>query len=311
MLGLWPETVVALVAIWVLAELAAPTWSIRLGVGLGILATLGTAGLVGATVAAIVVAFGEHAPSPKQLRPLLGTAAAIGLAGWLALPIAFGMEQGRADVPGVAPVVASALAHHPHDFSPQDTADLERIADVELWQELYACGDMTLLLNDPEFSATAIPADRLRQIGWGAFVRHPLAAVGQRICASVALMTPSLPDEGRYYLPAYSISPNAIGVTREPVSAAALEATKAVLLRTQQPDRLVWWWRAALPVALAGAVYVLLALRKRREAIGAALLVGLGLGAFIAGPSPEFSAALPLYVVGWLSATLVVTLRRS
>ena len=55
---------------------------------------------------------------------------------------------------------------------------------------------------------------------------------------------------------------------------------------------------------------MLLALRKRREAIGAALLVGLGVGTFVAGPTPEFQTALPFYLVGWMSATMVITLRR-
>lgn len=313
MLGLWVESLLALVAAWLLVEIVAPDWAhpIRLGAVIGLMAALGAVGLITALVATAVIALGEHAPAAPPLRRLLATAAAMGLAGWFAVPYLLGMEDGRADVAAVAPIVASALSHHDQDFPSRDLRDLSAVADIAIWQELYECGDPSVLLNDPVFVADAISSTRLREIGFGAFIRNPLAAVGQRICATVSLMSPSLPGTSRYYLPAYTIFPNTIGVTRDPLSTGALESTKAVLLRTQQPDRLAWWWRAALPVVAAGLVYALVAARKRRAAAGASLLVGLLVGTFVTGPTPEFQTALPLYLVGWMSVTLAVTLKRT
>lgn len=315
MLGLWPQTVLALAAAWLLTELAAPEWTAartaRSGVAIGVVGALGLVGLVTGAVVAAVLLLSDYAPPAQSAWKAMRIAIGIGLIGWLVLPPVAGMERGRAETSVVAPIVASALTHHEDDFPEDDLAELVAVAPVDVWQERYDCGDPSFLLRDHEFDAEAIPATRLRAVGFGAFARNPLTALGQRICATASLMTPGLPDDSRYYLPAYTVFPNTIGVERDPLFTLSLDATKAILIRTQQADRLVWWWRPGLPVVAAGLVYVLLAIKRHRMALGAALVVGLLLGTFVAGPRPEFQVALPLYLVSWMGATLVVTLRRS
>jgi hypothetical protein len=314
MLGLWPQSVVALAAGWLLLELAASEWtrprSMRTGVALGCLAALGLVGLVAALVVAIVIVWGDHAAPGEAALRAMAVAVGVAVIGYLVLPFVMGMERGHAATAVIAPVIASALTHHSDDFPTADLEELTAVADVDLWQQLYRCEDPTPLLEDRDFDETAISASRMRSLGFGAFVRHPFSAVGQRICATAGLMAPALPADTRFYLPEYTVFPNMIGVSRDPVFTRTFDATKAVLIRTQQTDRQAWWWRPALPVAAGGLAFGLLAAKRRRMAMGAALLGGLFLGTFLAGPRPEFEVALPLYVVGWLSATLFVTLRR-
>jgi hypothetical protein len=314
MLGLWPQSVLALAAGWLLTELAAPKWtrrrSMRTGVALGCVAALGLVGLVAALTVAVVIVWGEHRAPGEQARRVMAIAIGVAVVGYLALPFVLGMDRGRAETAVFAPVIASALTHHEEDFPVADIEELTAVADIETWQQLYRCDDATALLEDREFDEAAISADRMRVLGLGAFVRHPFAALGQRICATAGLMAPAAPADTRYYLPEYTVFPNTIGVSRDALLTRTFDATKAVLIRTQQTDRQAWWWRPALPVAAGGLVLGLLAAKRRRMAMGAALLGGLFVGTFLAGPRPEFEVALPLYVVGWLSTTLLVTLRR-
>jgi len=313
MLGLWLQSVLALAAAWLLTELAASEWTgkrtVRSGIAIGLVAALGLVGLIAAAVVATVLLMSEHSPPASAARQAMAIAVGIGLVGWLVLPL--GMTRGRSETPVIAAVVASALTHHTDDFPQGQIAELTAVAPLEVWQELYDCADPTFLTRDREFDAEAISANRWRAIGFGAFARNPFTAIGQRLCATVSLMTPALPGDSRYYLPAYTVYPNDIGVEREPLLSLSLDSTKAVLIRSQQADRLVWWWRPALPIAVAGLAYVLLAIKRRRMALGAALLVGLLAGTFVAGPLPEFQVALPLYLTGWMSATLLTTLRRT
>lgn len=313
MLGLWPQTALALAAAWLLTELASPEWTgpkaLRTGVAIGVVAALGLVGLITAAVVATVLLASEYSPPAAAAGRAMVVAVAIGLVGWLVLP--WGMDRGRAEVSVIAPVVASALTHHGEDFPQDDLADLAAIAPIDLWQELYDCSDPTFLMRDREFDAEAISAGRLRAIGLGAFARNPFAAVGQRICATVSLMTPALPSNSRFYLPDYAVFPNTIGVERDPLLSLSLDATKAILIRSQQADRQVWWWRPAVPIIAAGLAYVLLAVKRRRMALGASLLVGLLAGTFVAGPLPQFQVALPLYLTAWMSATLLTTVRRT
>ena len=155
-----------------------------------------------------------------------------------------------------------------------------------------------------------VPASRLAGIAFGSFVRHPFTAVGQRICSSATLLSPGTPRGTRYYLPPYAVFPNTIEIERDVLISPAFDLTKGILTRTQLPNQLVWWWRPGLPLAAAALTYVALAVQRRRMALGAALLVGLLAGTFIVGSQPTFEAALPLYLVAAVSATLVVTLRR-
>jgi hypothetical protein len=128
--------------------------------------------------------------------------------------------------------------------------------------------------------------------------------VGQRLCAFTGFITPALPRGARFLTPDYAVFPNDLGIARSTVWTPGRDATKAVLIRTQQPDRLIWWWRPAIPLIAAAGAY--LAIARRRMAIGAAVVVGLLLGIFAAGPAPRFELALPLYLVGWMSAAIVV-----
>ena len=305
MLGLWPQTVLAMVAVWLLIELVDMSHPTLLAIALGLTAAMGLVGLIAALVVAIVVFFGEHAVKGGAARVVAVGAAVFVLVGWLGLPLL--MDRGRADIDVAAPIIGAAAVHHPDDFSDDDLEALEAVADLELWQELYECEDPTILLDDREFDGTAISASRMTGVAARALARHPFNAVGQRLCSGISLITPALPSGSGYDLPEYAVFPNQLGIERSPLWNGGRDMTKAVLIRTQQTDRLIWFWRPAVPLIGAALVYAVAARRRERTAVGAAVVVGLMLGTFVAGPAPRFETALPLYAVGWVSTTLGLT----
>ncbi len=176
-----------------------------------------------------------------------------------------------------------------------------------MWTAAYTCADPVILVSDRQFDASVIEDDvaGFARVAVRAAGRNPLTAIGQRGCAALNILEVRHDPGTAFHLPPYTIPVNEDGVERRSIWFGAFTASKAVLLRTQQTDRLWLWWRPALPLAAAALVYGVLVWRRRAEVLVASVLIGTLLGILIVRPSPDFATTAPLYVLGWLSVPLV------
>lgn len=289
------------------ARLGVAYWNGRSQVLLALVVVVGTLGAIGLLTAIVVVfvvalAFSFSPPA----RTLVGASLATIALAWIVLPLPFERTGGRL-AESAAPIVASSLFHHADDMPDRDLARVGRFAPVDLWTDLYRCDDPAALVSDREFDRAEVAEHpgTFRATALRAFVRHPLTAVGQRWCAARSMLAPTQDAGDQFYLPAYTIPPNPLQVERSPRWWTAFTFTKAVLLRSERPDRLWVWWRPLLPLGVAAASYVVLGVRRRPETLTAAVVGGLLIATFIVGPATDAQITTPLYALGWVALPLL------
>ncbi|MFQ5948037.1 MAG: hypothetical protein ACE5KX_04160 [Acidimicrobiia bacterium] len=211
-------------------------------------------------------------------------------------------------------VVASSLTHEQESFSASELAYLETIAPLDVWTGAYLCEDGSALIKDRDFDPDAIRREprRFRSLMLRSVVRDPDTALGHRLCAASFLFIPRQPLGGVFERVPYAIPANDLGLERSPVSDGAFRLTKAILVRTEQPDDLWLWWRPGLLVWLAMATYVALAVRRRFRLLwpGAAFAAHL-VALVVTAASPAFRYALGIYLISLLSLPLALMVFRS
>jgi len=267
----------ALVAMWLFAELAVlavhgPSafddrgYSIRVGAALGLAWLLDHGGVVVVAVVAGAVLWVAHRDL-RRLAVAAGTAVGVFVFAQVILYSAFGVER---EVPPLglayAPEVAAAYHHDPSSFGAGDLALLEAVAPLDVWDDAYRCDDGASLLGDREFDDSMIR--RAPGAYRGLVVRTALSApatvVGHRACAARFLFVPSPRAGERYQTYSYIVPPNTLGLTRDSLWKGGFNMTKALLVRTDQPDKLWLWWRPGVMVWPTLALTVLAAVRVRR-----------------------------------------------
>lgn len=306
-----------IVAIWLLVELMGlapdPTgyltnpWSqARLGGSLALAWLLDHGGVVVVIVVAGVLLLGLRRRAELLLVPL-GGAVALALLVHGPVYAAFSVDR---QVPPVgeayAPEIAAVYHHHPGWFDEGDRDLLMAVADLEVWEDAYRCGDGAGLLEDREFDTGAI---RLRPGAYRgllarATMSHPLTVLGHRVCAASMLFAPAQPIGVQFATYVYNVPPNALGIERSPRWEQGFNLTKAILVRVDQPDRLWLFWRPAIFVWPALAAAVTLLVRRRSIAWPGLALAAYALLAFATVREPSFREAFTVYALGFLGVAL-------
>ena len=316
-IALEPQVPQTLVGIWLLVELMglAPDparyltdpWSqARLGGALSLAWLLDQAGVVLVVVVAAALLAVLRRRADLLLVPL-GGALALALLVQGPLYALFSVERAATPVGlAYAPEIAAVHHHDPGWFGESDRALLATAADPLVWDDAYRCSDGTALVTDREFDSTAVRsrAGEFRGLLVRAAVTHPLTVLGHRVCAASFLFVPGQPVGEQFATYVYNVPPNDLGVSRSTLWEQGFNATKAILVRVDQPGRLWLFWRPAILVwpALA-AVIVLLVRRRRGATVGLALLAHLALG-FLTVREPSFREAFAVYSLAFLSLPL-------
>jgi hypothetical protein len=306
-----------LAAMWLFAELAVlaesgPSafddrgFSIRVGSALGLAWLLDHGGVVVVAVVAGAVLWVAHRDL-RRLALAAGTALGVFVASQMILFSAFGVDR---EVPPLglayAPEVAAAYHHDPSSFGAGDIALLEAVAPLEVWTDAYRCDEGAALVGDRQFDGSVIR--RSPGAYRGLVVRTGLSSaatvVGHRACAARFLFLPSPRAGERYQTYSYNVPPNTLGLTRDSLWEGGFNMTKALLVRTDQPDKLWLWWRPGLAVWPALALLGVAAVRARRLLWPMAVFVAFLAMAVLTVRTSSFREAFPVFVLASLSLPL-------
>lgn len=306
-----------LVAIWVLVELMAlapesvrylrDPWAMaRLSTALGMAWLFDHAGLV-----VVVLVFGALALGLRRSVGLLAAPVAGAVALFLLVqgPLYAAFSVDRAVIPlgeAYAPEVAAVYRHDAGWFSDADLALLAAVADLDVWHDAYTCVDGMALVGDREFDTSVIRADpgAYRGLLFRAAASHPTTVAGHRWCAAGVMLVPEQPHGERFSTYVYNIPPNDMGIVRDSLWVPGFNATKAILVRTDQPDRLWMFWRAGTLVWPALAGIAALAVRRRRLAWPGLALVALLVLAVLTVREASFRESFAVYSLSFLSLPL-------
>ena len=316
--ALWKDVPFALGILWVFGELlllaeegsaawARPWTLVRMGMALALVWLFRHNGFLTVIPLLVILGFVVRRRLLGTLAILAGIVIATGSLLYPALDVQpEGIEASRVFIPDVAAV----LVNRPESFSEAETALLERIAPLEIWRGAYRCDDSTQLAFHPAFDATQIDDDpgAFRRIVVAALVRAPAVVAGHRICASRYLFVPGTPVGGYLHRPPFEISPNTLGIVRQPLSGIAYEVTRGVYVWAEAESRLWFTWSPALPIvaALAGYGAVLARRGLRRWALPGLVLIVHTINVVATSPAHEFRYAFPLYLVAWMSLPLLI-----
>jgi hypothetical protein len=306
-----------LIGIWLLAELLglAPDpngylsdpWSAtRLGLALGATWLFDHAGLVVVLVILVALALGLRSRSHLLAVPA-GGAIAIVLLVQGPLYVAFDVDRGVPPLgEAYAPEIAAVYRHHPGWFEEADLELMRAVADLQIWQEAYRCGDGASLLTDREFDTTVIRAHAgaYRGLLVRSALTHPLTVAGHRACAAGVLFAPFRPAGERFETYVYNVPPNDLGIVRDSRLPSGFNFTKAILVRSDRPAGLWLFWRPGIILWPALAGIVTLAMRRRRLLWPAAALVGFLLMAVLTVREPSFRESFSVYALAFLSLPL-------
>ncbi|HSM02720.1 MAG TPA: hypothetical protein VK960_09835 [Acidimicrobiia bacterium] len=306
-----------LVGIWILVELMAlapdpaqylgrPWSQARLGGALGLSWLLDPAGFIVFVFVAVVSIVALRRRAEVLVVPLAG---AVGLALLVQGPLyaLFSVDRDANPIAlAYAPEMAAVHNHDPGWFDESDRALLTAVADLDVWEDAYRCGDGASLIADREFDPDAIARQpgAYRGLLARATATHPLTVLGHRVCAAGIFFIPGQPLGVQFSTYAYNIPPNNLGIERQTLWEQGFNLTKAVLVRVDQPDRLWLFWRPAILVWPALAGIVVLIWRRVRTAwpgmaLGAYLLLG-----FVTVREPSFREAFAVYALALLSLPL-------
>lgn len=307
----------ALVAIWVLVELMAiapdpvrylrDPWAMaRLSSALGMAWLFDHAGLV-----VVALVFGALALGFRRSIGLLAAPVAGAVALFLLVqgPLYAAFSVDRAVTPlgeAYAPEVAAVYHHDAGWFSDADLALLAAVADLEVWDAAYTCVDGAALVGDREFDTLVIRADpgAYRGLLFRAAGSHPTTVAGHRWCAAGVLLVPGQQHGERFSTYVYNIPRNDMGIARDSLWVPGFNATKAILLRSDQPDRLWMFWRAGTLLWPALAGVATLAVRRRHLAWPGLALVAFLVLAVLTVREPSFRESFAVYSLSFLSLPL-------
>ena len=316
--ALWKDVPFALGVLWVFAELlllasggydswAKPWPVVRMGLALAVVWLFRHNGFLTVVPLLVVLGFVVRRRLLGAVAVLVTTVVIVGSILYPALDVQpEGIEASRVFIPDVAAV----LVHQPESLSASDIALLERIAPLEVWRGAYRCDDSTQLAFHPAFDATQIDKDpgSFRRIVIASFVRAPGVVAGHRLCASRFLFVPGSSAGGYLHRPPFEISPNTLGIVRQPLSGIAYEVTRGIYVWAEAESRLWFTWSPAIPIlaALAGYGVVLVRGRLRRWALPGLVLILHTINVVATSPAHEFRYAFPLYLVAWMSLPLLI-----
>lgn len=316
-IALEPQVTQTLLGIWILVELMALVpdpgrylgnpWSIaRLSTALGMAWVADHAGVV-----VVAVVFGTLAVGLRHSLKRVGVAlgGAVSLLLLIQGPLYAAFSVDRAVIPlgaAYAPEIAAVYHHDPGWFDQNDLALMSAVADLEVWGSAYACGDGDALVGDREFDDSAIRADPPAY--WGLLFRsaisHPLTVLGHRWCAAGILLVPGQPKGDLFATYVYNVPPNTLGITRDSLWEPGFNATKAILVRVDQPQRLWLFWRPGVLVWPALVGLAVLGFRRGRPAWPGLALVGFLLMAMLTVREPSFRECFAVYSLSVLSLPL-------
>ncbi|MDP2624097.1 MAG: hypothetical protein Q8Q29_09890 [Actinomycetota bacterium] len=306
-----------LVGIWLLVELLglAPDpnaylsdpWSAaRLGVALGATWLFDHAGMVVVLVMLAALAAGLRSRTHLLAVPA-GGAIALFLLVQGPLYFAFGVDRGVPPLgEAYAPEIAAVYRHQPGWFEEADLELMRAVADLEVWQEAYRCGDGASLLTDREFDTAAIRAHAgaYRGLLVRSALTHPMTVAGHRACAVGVLFAPFQPAGERFETYVYNVPPNDLGIERDSLWPSGFSFTKAILVRSNQPALLWLFWRPGIILWPALAGIVTLTIRRRCLLWPAAVLIGFLLMAVLTVREPSFRESFSVYSLSFLSLPL-------
>ena len=316
-LSVGPEALLAILLTWTFAELLrvaageSANWALlRVAIALSLVMAFGVVGAVAGGLVAALIAIFEWPLGGRRWQMIIGATLAVGIAvSFLALPLILDVERAGGDAPeALIPLVAATVRHHPDSLSVEDVDYLTTIAPLDVWSDAYECFDSGLLMTDREFDESVVRADvgRFSDLALNEVARHPATALGQRWCAAANLAALRQSSGRVFSMPAYTVPANELGLERNTVSTGAFNASKAVLLRTQQQDRLWLWWLPGLPLTAGTMVLLALgAMRKWRLFRTGVALAAVVLAIGLAGASPDSARLFPVYLLGWLAVPLL------
>jgi hypothetical protein len=306
-----------LIAIWVLVELMAlvpdptrylrdPWATARLSTALGMAWLFDHAGVV-----VVAVVFGALAVGFRRSARLL----AVPVAGAVALFVlvqgplyaAFSVDRGLTPLgEAYAPEIAAVYRHDPAWFNEADLDLLSAVADPGVWEAVYTCGDGAALIGDRDFDTSVIRSDpgAYRGLLFRSAASHPRTFAGHRWCAARVLLSPVQPHGERFSTYVYNVPPNDLGVARDSLWGPGFNATKAILVRIDQPARLWLFWRSGTLVWPALAGIAALAIRRRQMAWPGLALVGFLFLAMLTVREPSFKESFAVYSLAFLSLPL-------
>lgn len=303
-----------LVGIWLLVELMAlapgpgeylsDPWSqARFGGALALAWLLDHAGFVVVALIAGAVVVGLRRRAELWIVPFAGAAAlALLVQGPVYALFSVDREVGPIGL-AYAPEIAAVYHHDPGWFDESDEALLEAVADLEVWDDAYRCGDGSALITDREFDAGTIRSRPgvYRGLLARAAATHPLTVLGHRVCAAGFLFVPGQPLGVQFRTYVYNVPPNDLGIHRATLWEQGFRLTKAVLVRVDQPGRLWLFWRPAVLVWPALAGVVVLFVRRRGVSWPGVALVAYVLLAFLTVREPSFPEAFSVHSLAFLS----------
>lgn len=306
-----------LVGIWLLVELLGlapdpgaylsdPWPATRLGAALGATWLFDHAGMVVVLVILTAVAVGLRSRTHLLAVPA-GGAIVMFLLVQGPLYVAFGVDRGVPPLgEAYAPEIAAIYRHEPGWFEEADLDLMRAVADLDVWQEAYRCGDGASLLTDREFDTAVIRAHAgaYRGLLVRSALAHPMTVTGHRACAAGVLFAPFQPGGERFETYAYNVPPNDLGIVRDTRWPSGFNFTKAILVRSDQPSQLWLFWRPGIILWPALAGIVALATRHRRLLWPAAALVGFLLMAVLTVREPSFRESFSVYSLAFLSLPL-------
>ncbi|MEX0700433.1 MAG: DUF6020 family protein [Acidimicrobiia bacterium] len=314
--SLWKDVPFALGILWVFAELLwlaaegalawAKTWTpVRMGLALAVVWLFRHNGLLTVLPLLVVLAFIVR-------RRILGALGVLGIT--VVCVTTFLYPAFSVDIESIEPTqvfisdVAAVVVHRPKVFSESDLVTIEGMAPLDVWRRGYRCDDSTPLVFSSSFDTSAIDPAGFRTVLFHAVTRAPLTIVGHRLCVGSFLFSPGAASSGYLHRPPLELSPNILGIVREPISQSAYDVTRSVYVWAEAESRLWFTWSPAIPIVAALAGYGLAVARKslRRWALPGLVLIVHTINVVGTSPAHEFRYAFPLYVVAWMSLPLLI-----
>jgi len=316
----WKDVPFTLALLWAFTELlligrdrtafwSSPWGPLRLGTALGLVWAFRSNGFLTVVPVLIVLAVVERHRLLAWARAV-GAVAVVGLLLPLGLQLVLPVEPG-----GIEPAqvflsdLAATAVHAPDTIDSEDAALLTAVAPLAVWTERYDCTDSTPLAFAEEFRAEVM-ADRpgpYRSLILEQVLQATPTIAGHRWCAADYLFVPVARTGTFLHYPPFAIPANDLGISRDPLSFRAYDATLVLYQFAETPERQWFTWRPALAILVGIAVWVAVATRRplRMLLLAGSLYFAQLANVALTTPAQEFRFAFGLYVIALLSVPLL------
>lgn len=202
------------------------------------------------------------------------------------------------------PDVARVHMDHADEFTPEQTAALERVAPLDVWEAEYDCDDATPLLTHEDFDTSVVAEawSEYLELEIDLLSQFPETVAAHKLCASSYLY--DIFESADIQYPRVVPQSNS-SLALAPLYEEAQTLTEPVYVWMEQPSSFWVTWTPALGVMLGLAAALISIVRTKWRMPALLFLVHLGV-VIATTPAHAFRYALPLYLMTPVLLALVL-----